>query len=249
MGKDKGVDESTMKEYDYEVDAILEKKNDRHGDVKNAKELVENDLQHIMDAKNSQDKEDIEIAMRSFYENRKTLKEMGVDKDIIKDFDGVVDSILEKANIRTDESIMEAASPSLYMNRKTLKDKGVDEKTIKEYDYEFDAILEKKNDRNGDVINAIKLVENDIQNIMDAKDKEDKETALHSFYENRKTLKDIGVDKDIIKDFDREVDAILEKPSKMMLYEISEIEHAMELVENDLQNIYDAKKIQDNKVM
>merc|ERR1711862_752140 len=121
------------------VDAILEKKNDRIDDGKDAMESIENDLQNIMDAKNSQDKEDIETALHSFYENRKTLKEKGVDKDIIKDFDRVVDSILEKPNIRTDESMMEASSPSFYMNRKTLKDKGVDEKTIKEYDYEFDA--------------------------------------------------------------------------------------------------------------
>merc|ERR1711862_791443 len=188
--KDKGVDESTMKEYDYEVDAILEKKNDRIDDVKDAMELIENDLQNIMDAKNSQDKEDIETALHSFYENRKTLKEKGVDKDIIKDFDGVVDSILEKPIIRTDESMkatssdidlmeqdlqyimdakesqddedMEAALHSFYKNRKTLKDKGVDESTMKEYDYQVDAILEKKNDRNGDVKNAKELVENDL---------------------------------------------------------------------------------------
>merc|ERR1711862_1009920 len=216
------------------VDAILEKKNDRIDDVKDAMESIENDLQNIMDAKNSQDKEDIETALHSFYENRKTLKEKGADKDAIKDFDRVVDAILEKPNIRTDESMkatssdmdlmeqdlqnimdakesqddedMEAALHSFYKNRKTLKDKGVDESTMKEYDYEIDAILEKKNDRNGDVKNAKELVENDLQNIMDAKnsqDKEDIETALHSFYENRKTLKEKGADKDTIKDFDR----------------------------------------------
>merc|ERR1711862_1006203 len=108
------------------VDAILEKKNDRIDDVKDAMESIENDLQNIMDAKNSQDKEDIETALHSFYENRKTLKVKGVDKDIIKDFDGVVDSILEKPIIRTDES-MEATSsdidfmrtgPSKYYGRK-----------------------------------------------------------------------------------------------------------------------------------
>merc|ERR1711862_346264 len=148
--KDKGVDESIMKEYDYEVDAILEKKNDRIDDVENAMELIENDLQNIMDAKNSQDKEDIETALHSFYENRKTLKEKGADKDAIKDFDGVVDAILEKPNIRTDESMKPTSSD-------------------------------------------MDLMEQDLQNIMDAKesqDDEDMEAALHSFYKNRKTLKD-----------------------------------------------------------
>merc|ERR1711983_594274 len=135
-----------------------------------------------MDAKESQDDEDMEAALHSFYKNRKTLKDKGADKDAIKDFDRVVDAILEKPNIRTDESMkatssdidlmeqdlqyimdakesqddedMEAALHSFYKNRKTLKDKGVDESTMKEYDYEVDAILEKKNDRIDDVKDA-----------------------------------------------------------------------------------------------
>merc|ERR1711862_1062937 len=111
-------------------------------------------------------------------------------------------------------------------------------------------ILEKKNDRIGDVKNAIELIENDLQNIVNAKkaqDKEEIEAALNSFYRNRKTLKDI-VDEDIMKDFDRAVDAILEKPV-VRQGKGHYIQYAMDLIENDLQNIMDAKVTKDKEDM
>merc|ERR1719438_770842 len=129
-------------------------------------DLMEQDLQNIMDAKSNQDDEDMEAALHSFYMNRKTLKDKGVDEDTMKEFDREVDAILEKPEIRTGKS-MEATSSDMD------------------------------------------LMEQDLQNIMDAKESQDNEgmeDALNSFYMNRKTLKDKGVDESTMKGYDYEVD-------------------------------------------
>merc|ERR1719438_612304 len=92
------------------------------------------------------------------------------------------------------------------------------------------------------------LMEQDLQNIMDAKsnqDDEDMEDALHSFYRNRKTLKDKGVDEDTMKEFDREVDAILEKPEIAKSRE--DVKEAMRNIRMDMRKILKAKKTQDGE--
>merc|ERR1711862_837228 len=107
MGTDKGVDEDTMKEFDREVDSILEKPDIRTGKSREATssdiDLMEQDLQNIMDAKESQDNEGMEDALNSFDMNRKTLKDKGVDESTMKGYDYEVDAILEKKSDRVDD--------------------------------------------------------------------------------------------------------------------------------------------------
>merc|ERR1711862_631828 len=87
--KDKGVDESVMKEFDVEVDAILKNKDLRQGRISNM-DRIENDLQNIMDAR-----EGMDDALHSFIENRKSFKYEAV----MKKFDNYVEAILNKPNV------------------------------------------------------------------------------------------------------------------------------------------------------
>merc|ERR1711862_991789 len=144
-----------MRDIDNKVEVILK--------MSKLRDLIEKDLQNIMDAKNAKDGEGMKTALHSFYENRKTLK-----------------------------------------------DKGVDESVVKKFDDEVDAILKKKNFGQGRISN-IDRIENDLHNIMDAKNSEDREgmnAALHSLSENRRAFKYEAVK----KKFDNEVDAVLSKP-------------------------------------
>lgn len=144
-------------------------KEGKNSDMKHAMTLIEYDLQNIMDAKNTHDNEGMEAALYSFYGNRKTLREKGVDEDIMKDFDHEVDTILEKPDVRlsmSDEGVkevlesinqdvknvmeaknsqdkedMEAALVSFYRNRKTLDEIGFDPSITKDFDEKVDSIL------------------------------------------------------------------------------------------------------------
>merc|ERR1711862_143432 len=145
---------------------------------------------------------------------------------------------------------MEAALFSFYGNRQALKEKGIDGSIVKDFDKKVDAILNMPDI--GETWNSsdMDLMEQDLQNIMDAKsnqDDEDMEDALHSFYRNRKTLKDKGVDEDTMKEFDREVDAILEKVRIAKSRE--DVKEAMRNTRMDMRKILKAKKTQDDEGM
>merc|ERR1711862_1059985 len=281
--KEKGIDGSIVKDFDKKVDAILNIPDIAEAWHSSDIDLMEDGLQNIMDAKKTQNDEDMEAALHSFYMNRKTLKDKGVDEDTMKEFDREVDAILEKPDIRTGKSMeatssdmdlmeqdlqnimdaksnqddegMEEALHSFYRNLETLKDKGVDEKTVKEYDGEVYAILEKVRIAKSreDVKEAMRNIRMDMRKILKAKksqDDEGMETALYSFYGNRKTLKKEGVNESILTDFDAKVEVILNKPDikkgKSENYLVGEL---MDLIEDDVQNIKDAKEIQDGEGM
>jgi len=284
--KDKGVDEDIIKEFDREVDGILNMpeigkawlvQGKSKEPASSDRDLMWYDIQNIMDAKNTHNDEDIETALHSFYRNRETLKDKGVDEDSMKEFDREVNAIIKKPGIRTmssdifvleqdlqnimdakesqDDEGMEEALHSFYMNRKTLKDKGVDEKTVMEYDREVHSILEKLRTAKSreDVKEAMRNIRMDMRKILKAKktqDDEGMETALYSFYGNRKTLEEEGVNESILTDFDAKVEVILNKPDlkkgKSEDYLVGEL---MDLIEDDVQNIRDAKEIQDDEGM
>merc|ERR1719464_1123895 len=165
-----------MKEFN--VGTILKKQEARLGKrkvgVKKTLEFINQDLKNMMEAKNTQDKEDMEAALVSFYGNRQTLKEKGFDESIMKDFDEKVDVILGMKELSQDEKVketmrnmqydmqnilkaksnqdnegMEAALHSFYGNRKTLKGKGVDEDVMKDFDDAVGSILKKPDVRLG----------------------------------------------------------------------------------------------------
>merc|ERR1719232_1890263 len=109
----------------------------------------------------------MEAALHSFYGNRKTLKEKGVDEGFIKGFDDKIELILNKPDGRQGkswkrakgelevinqdlESVLEAENDeseeealiSFYKDRYKLKEEGVDESILKKYEEKLDGILE-----------------------------------------------------------------------------------------------------------
>merc|ERR1711983_207758 len=231
MGKDKGVDEHTMKEFDREVDAILKKPGIRamSSDIF----VLEQDLQNIMDAKESQDDEGMEEALHSFYRNRKTVKEYDREvyaileklriaksredvKEAMRNIRMDMSEILKAKKTQDDES-METALYSFYGNRKTLKKEGVNESILTDFDAKVEVILNKPDIKKGKsedylVGELMDLIEDDVQNIKDAKeiqDGEGMEDALHSFHRNRKALTEKGIDAKGLKYVDDQVGEIL----------------------------------------
>merc|ERR1711982_289084 len=186
---------------------------------------------------------------RNILQDAKTKETMDhIKKDMKK--------ILEAKESKDNED-MEAALFSFYGNRQALKEKGIDGSIVKDFDKKVDAILNMPDIGETWHSSDMDLMEQDLQNIMDAKsnqDDEDMEDALHSFYRNRKTLKDKGVDEDTMKEFDREVDAILEKPeigeAITMQGKSKELASSdRDLMWYDIQNIMDAKNTHNDEDM
>merc|ERR1719464_1405718 len=149
---------------------------------------------------------------------------------------------------------MEAALHSFYWNRKTLKDKDVDEDVMKEFNDTVDAILKKRKQLSLDdkVKETMRNMQYDMQNILKVKsnqDSEDMEVALHSFYANRKTLKEKGVDEDAMKEFSDTVGAILKKPDVRLGKSKEGVKKTLEFINQDLKNMMEAKSDQDSEDM
>jgi len=243
--KSNGVDEEVLNEFNDAVASVLQKPNDRKVKrkvgIKKTLEYINQDLKNMMEAKNTQNNEDMEDALVSFYGNRKSLKEKGFDESIMNDYDEKVGVILGmkqlsqdekaketminmqydmqnilKAKSSQDKEDMEAALHSFYRNRKALKSKDVDENVLNEFNDAVESILKKQDVRlsksKDSIETSLKLMNQDLKDIREAnnaKDNEDMEAALRSFYTNRKTLKDKGVDENVMKDFGDKVNAIL----------------------------------------
>merc|ERR1712190_595513 len=98
------LDESDIPEEleDSDADSIIEEADrgkraifDEKADAKDIMDSIDVDIDKIKDAKDTQDDEDMEAALHSFYFNRNALKEIGVDEDIMKGLDDMVDAMLK----------------------------------------------------------------------------------------------------------------------------------------------------------
>jgi len=147
--------------------------------LKETMKNIEEDMNNIMDAKDNENKQDVDAALASFYYNRKTLKGKGVDDIDMKYLDDEVDKILngkdEKVDV-TNKDMMTQLLQDVYL--------GETMKNIKE---DMDNIMEAKNNKN----------------------RKDIDASLSSFFNNRKTLRGMGVDVDIMNYLDDKVDGIL----------------------------------------
>merc|ERR1740121_45855 len=280
--QEKGVDEAAMNGFDKEVDVILKMKApSQNRKVKETMRSMQYDVQNILKAKSTQNNEDMETALHSFYRNRKTLKGNGVDVGVMKEFDDTVEAILKKPGVgqgkkkkgvtKTLESInqdlknmmkarstqdneyMEAALVSFYGNRKTLEDKDVDENILRDFDEKVNVILGMNQLPQHDKVKETMInMQYDMQNIVKAKsnqNNEDMESALHSFYINRKTLKENGADEGVMKEFSDAVDAVLKKSDVGLGKRKDGIKRVMESINQDLNNILEAKNSDDAEDM
>merc|ERR1711862_322300 len=99
------------------------------------------------------------------------------------------------------------AMNSFQGNRKILKVKGVNKAIIKKFEDKVDIVLSmEKLLQDKKVQETMKNMETDLKNIMIF---QDREAALHSYYEHKKTLKQKGINEAIMKHFDQKVDGIL----------------------------------------
>merc|ERR1740121_261765 len=208
--KENGADEGVMKEFSDAVDAVLKKFDaglgKRKDGIKRVMESINQDLNNILEAKNSDDAEDMEAALLSFYGNRKTLEEEDADENIVRDFDERVNDILEMKQLSQDDKVKE---------------------TMINMQYDMQNIVKAKNNQ----------------------DNEDMESALHSFYINRKTLKENGADEGAMKEFSDAVDAVLKKSDVGLGKRKNGIKRVMESINQDLNNILEAKNSDDAEDM
>jgi len=197
---------------------------------------IRQDIRDILKAKHTQDDEDMEAALHSFYGNRKALKDKGVDEGFMKGFDHKIDLILkpdgrqgkskesakgklevidhdlekimEAENIH-DEEVMEAALISFYEDRQKLKEKGVDESILKDYEEKLDDILEtEKLRKDKRVVNSDKFDESYLKGVHENADDTLEDGELNQDKEVVHSDAD-GLDY-FEKDFDEKADEILE---------------------------------------
>merc|ERR1719232_549082 len=180
----------------------------------------------------------MEAALHSFYGNRKTLKEKGVDEGFIKGFDDKIELILNKPDGRQGkswkrakgelevinqdlESILEAENDeseeealiSFYKDFQKLKEEGVDDSILKKYEEKLDGILEtEKLNKNKRLVDSgeLEVINQDLESVLEAENDESEEEALISFYKDRYKLKEEGVDESILKKYEEKLDGILE---------------------------------------
>merc|ERR1712190_224228 len=145
-----------------------------------------------------------------------------------------------------DNEVMEDALASFYGNRKTLKEKGFDDSIIKDFDEKVGVILGAKQLSQQEKSKETMInMQYDMQNILKAKsnqDKENMEAALHSFYRNRKALKNNGVDEEVLNEFNDAVASVLQKPNDRKVKRKVGIKKTLEFVNKDLKNMIEAKK-------
>merc|ERR1740121_2564495 len=118
-----------MNDYDEKVGVILGMK--QLSQDEKSKETMINmqyDMQNNLKAKSSQDKEDMEDALVSFYGNRKSLKEKGFDESIMNDYDEKVGVILGMKQLSQDEKAKETMINMQYDMQNILKAKSSQDK-------------------------------------------------------------------------------------------------------------------------
>lgn len=97
--KVKGVNKAIIKKFEDKVDIVLRmEKLLQDKKVQETMKNMETDLKNIMIF---QDSEDVEAALHSYDEHKKTLKQKGINEAIMKHFDQKVDGILKSGEMLT----------------------------------------------------------------------------------------------------------------------------------------------------
>jgi len=192
--KEKGVDESILKDYEEKLDDILETEK-----LRKDKRVVNSDKFDESYLKGVHEKADDTLEDGELNQDKEVVHSDADGLDYFeKDFDEKADEILENEELNQDRRVVRSDSFDYF-------EKDFHEET----DRGKRVVFDEKVDAAKYIMDSIAF---DIENIMHAKDTqddEDMETALHSFYLKRKALKETGVDEDIMKGFDDKVDVIL----------------------------------------